>query len=219
MPSRVCSECPNLLAGKGPQAITCSEKCRSARSRRLARERRERGEAVDPAVAERQALTQRMADVVRDHATDEAKKQLAAEVGPVVRAAITDDTLRALRDLVAITPQAVEALKADLESDDPGLRHRAAALVVKYTMGHPAIVQPEAPDTGRPLVVEINAPRPEPAAPAEDPAIDSTATDEEGTCDMCGTPLPDGGVDGSDRCPACWERQQREVRERFGQRE
>lgn len=214
--ARICSEpgCGRLIGERGAQALTCSDACRSARSRRLRAENAARGEAPPPA----EDPVARMQDVVREHATDVARRQITAEVGPVVRAALTDDTLAAIRDLVALTPAAVAAIAEDLASEDAGIRQRAYTLLVKYTIGHPAVVQPEDAGGTAPIQIVIPTPRPEAPPVTVTPEAIVVGGEELRPCDMCHTPKPEADfVDGSDRCRECWEDQQRRVREQFAQ--
>lgn len=156
-----------------------------------------------------------MGEVVRERTKDVAHDVLERTLQPVVREAITEETFQAIADLVKLTPDAVRALKEDLLSEDQGIRHRAAALVVKYTIGHPAIVKADE-DPAPPIVhVEFGVPRP----PAADVEATATALPAPGsrTCDRCmGTKPEEEFVQDSTRCRACWEEQQREVEERFG---
>ena len=191
--SRVCSECGAPLTSKSPRARTCSTKCRTARARRI---RDERDTAKAATVRE----------LVERHVPDEARIALREELRPVVREAIDEDVLKAIQAMVGLTPQAVEVLANDLGSDDPVLRQRAATLVVKYTVGHPALVK-ATEDKGPGLQVYIGLPRPE---DVEAEAIDlptEDVEDETRVCDVCGNEKlwPDEFESMSNRCKACFE--------------
>lgn len=198
---RLCSECPNPLTGMGPLAKTCSPKCRSKRSRRLKRQLKEAGEAK--AMPEHQKeITER----VRGEMDDIAHKVIEEELRPVVRETITQDTLKAISDMVGLTPRAVAAIEDDLASEDPVIRQRAYTLVMKYTVGHNAIVQPEDKDTTQPLVVNFELPRPE--LPNRPDTIEAEAVEvpdtESRECDTCHQMKTDF-IAGSDRCTECFE--------------
>lgn len=204
--ARICSECPNPLIGKGPHAKTCSPKCRSARSRRLKRQQRERGEerAASPVAQE---LTARL----RGEQEDVLHKVIEEEVRPVVRESITEDTLRAIGDLVGLTPRAVAAIEDDLASEDATIRQRAYTLIMKYTVGHQAIVRPPDEDRTQAIVVNFDLPRPpkqveglqdQPEPEAVEDAV------EVRTCDTCGKDgTPDEFAANSTRCLDCYAKQ------------
>lgn len=197
MAERVCSECGKPLLDKAPTARTCSRRCRTQRHRRLARINRDidTSEAVESV----QAIVRRDGDAV-------VRRVLKQELEPVVREAIDESVLRAIDDLVALTPAAVAALRTDLESEDPVMRSRAAALVVKYTIGHPALVKPS-DEKHEQLIVNFNLPRPD--AVVEEELVTDAANDaveETRVCDLCGVEKESSEfVAGSDRCRTCFE--------------
>lgn len=196
---RVCSECGASLKGKAPSAKTCSVNCRSARSRR----RKGLNDDLEVQAAERT-----VAQIVQREGEDVVMRMLKQELQPVVREAITEEVMRAISNLVSLTPQAVVALAADLESDDAVLRQRAASLVVRYTIGHPALVKP-AEDEAQPFQVIFQLPRP--ADSGEAPAADQIEADAEvieetRICDTCGKEKAAAEfVGGSDRCQSCFD--------------
>lgn len=209
MASRICSECSTPLTGMGPQAKTCGPAHRSARSRRLKRLKKEAGEAQGHTPA-----AQEIAARVRGEVRDVLPKVIEEEVRPVVRESITEDTLRAIAQMVGLTSAAVAAIADDLGSDDATIRQRAYSLVMKYTVGHGAIVTPIEQDKTQPINVHFQLPRP--------PAIEGEATLEEEppepgeiaeatvvkTCDTCGK---EGTLDefaaASTRCKDCYAKQ------------
>ena len=206
--ARTCSECGGSLEGRGPKAITCSVKCRSARARRRA------GINEDSKAL---AAEQEVAAIVRREAPDVVTRIMKQELAPVVREAIDEDVIKAIGAMVGLTSQAVQVLERDIQGDDPVLAQRAAALVIKYTVGHPALVKPEADDYGK-LEVHFNLPRPDAAlggtAPVppniEDAAsIDDTHESQDPdtrVCDSCHIEKPVGEfVGGSDRCEQCFQ--------------
>jgi hypothetical protein len=194
--ARVCSECGGSLEGKAPQAKTCSVQCRQRRARRRKRVNDE-AEQAEQAVRE---------IVVREH-DHVVERVLQQELQPVVREAIDEDVIRAIDQMVKLTPAAVEALRLDLQSTDAVLRQRAAALVVKYTVGHPALVK-ATEDTAQPLQVIFNLPRPGDSTGTENTegeAIEDVI-EEDRVCDLCGEQKSATEfVAGSERCKTCFE--------------
>lgn len=221
---RTCSECGASLAGHGPLAVTCSNKCRQTRARRQRRDNKK--------ARELQASTNATAAEVRQMVRNEAQGAVATvlnqELAPIVREAIDDEILAAIDRLVNLTPQAVAVLAADLEStvtytdpkDPDGViempdatrRSRAAQLVMKYTVGHPALAPAPAGVSG--LVVNNYLPRPE-----DDGANESLVADAEEMrrCDVCGVDKPerDFVVPGSVRCTACHNELRQKALEKF----
>lgn len=201
MADRVCSECGASLAGKSPSAKTCSERCRATRSRRR------RGEV-------KQAVGRELTGPDDFGGTSAIQKAISQELVPIVRDAIDDQVVEAIGKLLALTPAAVKAVEEDLNSADAVLRQRAYSLVVKYTVGHPALVKPtsdEAPDFN----VYIGLPRPEDAA-VEATAIEDVV-EETKICDVCGQEkLASEFASNSDRCRACFELQKTKILAEFG---
>lgn len=205
--ARVCSECGGSLEGKAPSAKTCSERCRAKRARRRSAANREQLEAQE----------QQAQEVVKREAPTEIERELKRQLEPVVREAIDEDVIRAIQKLVALTPKAIDAIEADLESKDPVLRGRAAALAVKYTIGHPALVK-STDEKHEQLIVNFNLPRPDDAVrePSADAEADAEDIEEDRVCDVCGEQKPVAEfVAGSDRCRACFEQRRAEVLKEF----
>ncbi len=146
---------------------------------------------------------------VRHEQADVAHKVIEEEIRPVVRESITQDTLKAISDMVGLTPRAVAAIADDLASEDAVIRQRAYTLIMKYTVGHQAIVRPPEEDKSQPLTVHFELPRP--AAPESEPDLDPVEDEAQDLkeCDLChiNKPLPDF-VSGSDRCKECFDAQQ-----------
>lgn len=205
---RRCSECGEALTGKSAGAKTCSPKCRSARSRRLKKQKSEAGQAFRLPEHQRD-----LRDRVEGATPDVAHDVIQEELRPVVRESITADTLQAIAQMVALTPTAVAALQEDLTSEDSVIRQRAYTLLMKYTVGHRAIVQPPETDKSQPLQVNFNLPRPnsantEASVPGNSADIEATA-EELKTCDACGQEKSaDQFIAGSDRCSDCFSKQQ-----------
>lgn len=146
-----------------------------------------------------------MSERVRGEVKDAAHKVIEDELRPVVRETITEDTLRAIRDLVGLTPMAVAAIADDLASPDAVLRQKAYALLMKYTVGHGAIVTPAEQDKSQPLVVNFELPRPRDAESSGEPAVEAEVVGESRECDTCHQMKPDDQfIAGSDRCEDCF---------------
>jgi len=197
---RVCTECGKQLLTTNPRAKTCSQKCRNRRSRRLAAERRAQELAerqINPAV-----------DGVGTAAVAKADGDLLArvmqeELRPVVRENITQDTLRAIQRLVALTPLMVEAMGRDLQHPDPQIRQRAYTVGMRYTLGHSAIVTPPEEASRQTMTVIFDGmvrPGQEPAPELEAPPVDTAPR----ICNSCDETKPaDQFVEHSDRCKTC----------------
>src|ERR1700749_2407424 len=135
---RVCSECGADISTKPAKTLTCSSAHRQQRARRLRRRAREQKNLE----AQPEALNI-MSGVIRDRLKDSAHEAIKENLAPVIREALTEETLKAVQRLISLTPAAVAAIEEDLAGDDPVLRQRAYTLLVKYTVGHPAIVKPD----------------------------------------------------------------------------
>lgn len=205
---RTCTECGKHLETGNPKAKTCSSACRGKRSRREARERRRN--ATNPG-APHTAAGAALADILnpgRREITDVVKDVFREELRPVVREAITEETLRAIQGLVSITPRMVELIAQDMEDLDPQVRQRAYGLVAKYTLGHPAVVQPEQQDLRNQLTVVFDG-MPRPAridvdSDAIDAGTDAREHEANRRCNGCDLEKPATEfVGNSDRCHAC----------------
>ena len=198
---RVCSECSASIEHRALSAKTCGKSCRDKRARR----ERKAGIALATPVHER------VRTIVAGNADTVARQALAEELRPIIREAIDKSVLEAIDKMVRLTPAAVDELADELHSEDVTVRHRAAALVTKYTIGHPALVR--APEQDPPaLNVHFALPR-----PGDEPVIEAELADTEvGTrrCDMCGAEKAEGEfVGASDRCTECHEGMSERVRD------
>lgn len=203
--ARICSECGKSLDGKSPRALTCSTACRQKRARRLRASNVDAGALRD---------TESVRDLVRASGADAVQAVMKEELRPVVREAIDQDVLEAIGKMVRLTTQAVQVLADDLEGEDRVMRQRAAALVVKYTVGHPALVK--APDE-KPSNIEVHFSLPRPDGEAAVEVTEDGEVVETKICDDCGLEKAvDEFVAGSDRCAICFEEGKRKVREQFG---
>jgi DNA-directed RNA polymerase subunit RPC12/RpoP len=210
MAERTCSECSKSLANKSVRAITCSDRCQKARQRRLARAKeREENYVKDAGIT---------ADELRHSVRKGANGAIAAvlkdELAPVVREAIDEDVLRAIDQMVTLTPAAVAALQEDLVCEDRTLRQRAYQLLFRYTVGHPALVKPNDEMQGG-MVVNFNLPRPD-EAPAIEAEVPDDAEPVMRECDMCNELKPEAEfVAGSYRCATCSEEYKARVLAQF----
>lgn len=213
MAARMCSEwglrpeCKGSLEGMSPQALTCSVGCRQHRARRL------RKANIDSRALE---ATQGVRELVRAGGKDAVQEVLKQELAPLVRESIDDSVLAAIDRMVKLTPQAVDVLARDMEGEDRVMAQRAAALVVKYTIGHPALVRP--PEE-KPVNFEVHFGLPRPDDDGE-----VVRYDEEGevaaetkVCDACGQEKPVAEfADGSDRCESCFQGVRARLIKQFG---
>lgn len=132
-------------------------------------------------------------------------------LAPVVREALTEDVLQAIKTLVGLTPKAIQAIEADLSSENDFIRQGAYRLLARYTLGHPALV-PEM-DSDKQVVVVVNGiARPQaPTQPGEHLAtpepIEGVEVAETRVCDTCNEekPVPEF-VGTSHRCQDCFVR-------------
>lgn len=209
--ARTCSECGEPLSN--PRAKTCGSTCRAKRSRRLKRQKSDAGKqnAYPPHVKE-------LSQVVRNEAPDIAHSVIQEELRPVVREALTEDVLQAINRMVALTPAAIGALEQDLHSEDPQTRQRAYTLLIKYTVGHQAIVRPEEGEDSKQLIVHFNLPRPELGGVTQEDGEEVIAEAEEYRhCNMCDSDKPvTQFVANSDRCEDCHVQMKSKVKELLG---
>lgn len=210
---RRCSECGSSLAGKSASAKTCDEACRQKRSRRIKRANKQIREIQD----QQGAGADEIAAMVRRESPDVIKDVMKAQLAPVVREALTEDVLRAVQQMLGLTPRAVELLQLDLESEDATVRQRAYTLVTKYTIGHPALLKADDTDGTKQLVVHFNLPRPGTEDPVQDGTADPVQDGEPlQVCDICNAEKPaDEFVAGSSRCATCFEERRDAVLEMF----
>lgn len=119
------------------------------------------------------------------------------ELTPHVREAITEDTIKAIRSLVTLTPTLVESLGNDLLSSDPIARGRAQQLVARYTLG---FLDPEKEASSRPLVIQLGN-MPTPGEPIPEGEYDPNTVQQ---CDRCGeSKTLDHFEPGAMRCNEC----------------
>lgn len=180
------------------RTLSCSNACRLKRSRRI----RRANDQMEGFAEANNAGAAEIAAIVRREAPDVVTRVMKDQLEPIVREALTEDVLRAINELVGLTPRAVAALTEDLECQDATIRQRAYTLLIKYTVGHPAIIKAEDALSGQKLEVNFNLPRPEPDA--WEPVEDAAPVTQE--CDIChATKDVEEFVAGSTRCQSCFD--------------
>lgn len=195
---RKCSECDNLLP-PGSKAKTCSQSCRQKRSRRKSRQRVTAGHAN----AAKAKVPQEWKDVLEDVGHEVAKEELR----PVVREAMTEDSMQALQKMVGLLPGVVEQLQADVTDPDPVVRQKAHAMVLRYTLGHEKALPP---DEKQPAGVNVIFTMPRPGDhPDTMPELSDTVpadAEELRECDTCRQAKPASEFFGAAlRCNPCVE--------------
>lgn len=210
MAKRICSECSNRLERSTQK--TCSTACRSKRARRLKKQRLEASRKGGESNAHPEHLAT-LAAAVNKNAKQVAHETLKEEMKPIVREAITEDVLKSINDLVALTPKMVAAIEEDLNNeDDKYLRQKAYSLLARYTLGNSSVAPAPATAAPGPMQVVFQLPR-----PGDDGQPPITVEVEElRTCMECQATKPAGEfVANSERCQACHDALQEKVRARF----
>lgn len=140
---------------------------------------------------------------------------MADEIRPVVREAIDQDAIGAIKGMVGLAPAAILVLSELLKSSDEVTRSRAAQTIVKYTMGN-ALVTPPRADQGEKLVIINQLPDAPVRVDAESTSDDipelSTNDDELRRCDTCRLYKPlDQFPGGGPRCQQCLDERKESV--------
>lgn len=197
--ARTCSECGVSLQGYAPQAKTHNASCRQKRARRLRSLDRAAQRDAKQTYNAPAPLQEIMNAVNAETNSNLVKSVVREQLAPIVRDALTEDTLRAIQKLLSLTPQAVDALAEDLGSDDSVIRQRAYSLHLKYTVGHPALVKADDADGSKQIVVNFALDRPT----LTEAELEAEVT-EMRTCDLCDTEKPATEfVGSSERCMDC----------------
>lgn len=217
MAKRICSEygpnnpnCKRTL--DRPTQKTCSDACRNRRARRLKKQRLEASRKGGENNAHPEHLAT-LAAAVNKNAKQVAHETLKEEMKPIVREAITEDVLKSINDLVALTPKMVAAIEEDLNNeDDKYLRQKAYSLLARYTLGNSSVAPAPATAAPGPMQVVFQLPR-----PGDDGQPPITVEVEElRTCMECQATKPAGEfVANSERCQACHDAVHEKVRARF----
>lgn len=220
---RTCTECGEVFPTSRPDSKTCGSSCRAKRSRRLRNLSRQR---TEPASDAHRNLPHQaaIASAVRD-APDIAHEMLQQELAPIIREALTDEVLQSIHKLVGLTPAAVAQLGEDLHNENANIRQKAYSLLLRYTVGHPALIHPVEDESSKQLIVNFAMPRPaaEPAfqgmmgqpTEAEIPDVELVADDEDTReCDVCDGSFPVSQfIANSNRCSSCFQRLQDNVKD------
>jgi hypothetical protein len=204
---RTCLNCGKDIGHRGTRAKTCDATCRKALERKTQA-------AADIAAVVAEAPPSAHLGDAASIAKREVEAQVRDIVKPVVREALTEDVLGALQDLIRLTPAAVATLADHMDGDDPVLAQKAATTTLRYTVGHQALVTPQAA-TAPQLVVNFDLPRPAPGSSPDDP--DDEDSFETFECDVCHTVhLIAERVAGANRCVECHEKRKAAVLEQYG---
>jgi len=213
---RPCTECSTLLPWDSPSVRkTCSDKCRKQRTRRM-RKTRQRASAVASEARSYSPERKAIAKVVsRTAVKDVGHELMKEELRPIVKEALTDEVLAALNGLVALTADAVCALREDIQqSDNKELRQKAYSLLLRYTAGNASIAPKAVEEEAKAMQVMFAVPRP--GQDADEHDVPGEAV-ELRDCAECKQSKPaDEFVANSDRCTKCHEQFAAKVRERFG---
>jgi hypothetical protein len=196
---RQCSECENFLpADSSKTRKTCSAPCRQKRSRRITRQRKTAGAKGHDATR----IPQEWKDVLEDAGTEVVKEELR----PVVREAMTEDSMQALQRMVRLLPGVVDQLAKDITHPDDLVRQKAHTMILRYTLGHEKALPP---DDKQPAGVNVilAMPRPDTSESLSDTAPQepvSADAEELRLCDTCSESKPTSEFFGAAlRCDAC----------------
>lgn len=212
----LCTECGKLIIQKpkGGIRVTCSKNCRSKRSRRKQKEERDRQKAVKQAqlLSDHQAAVN---DVVQGRVPDVANGLIKEEMRPIIREAITDDVLGAIKTMVNLAPQAVAALALDMKDPKPAVRQKAYTLWFQYTVGQQGLHSPDKDGKSGDMTIVFDMPRPPANGHIEDAEIIEEAAR---VCENCGVSKPESDfIESSDRCKECQAALTDQIRQRLGE--
>lgn len=162
-----CEICGKPLTGK--QRRACSPTCRN-KLRSLAQTDRK----------------QLQAELTKHVVTEAVATEVTAQVGPVVREALTDDIMSHIQRFVHLVPQALDAIEKNLKAEDPDVRQKAATTLLRYTMGNPSVAPPPIEESKAPLKVEFMIPRADTAGPARGGGVRPMELSDETTYEPAG---------------------------------
>ena len=219
---RICTECGTPFNTTHKSAKTCKQGCRTKRS---VRRRTDPNEfSTDGGLA--MEIHEKAHNAAMDDIPEIARKAVAEVAGNAAREAMTVDVLESIRDMLGMMPVLNAALADALGAANPVMgrdgypvldedgnvlmvpdydrRLKAAALVMKYTVGQPGLApQVEAPEAAG-LIVNFGS------MPPVSQEIEGTAAEivelEAGQrqCDICAEVKPaDEFVGASSRCADC----------------
>jgi hypothetical protein len=208
---RKCAICDASLEGRHPAAKTCTRSCqmklarrnKAAENRRARKRKSEKRNGLQ-AIAEAVGGGQDTLSIAEEVLREELREHIS-------RAALTEDVVADIKSMVKFAPAAIQVLSMQLASEDETVAQRAANLILKYTMGNPSVAPAPTEQVRQPMQVLFALPDRGEAQPA----IEAEPV-ELRTCNDCGqSKAPDEFVGNSDRCKACFERLQLEVRTKF----
>lgn len=191
------------------------------------------------AAADRASLERQVAE---HEVTKAVQTEVAAEVGPVVREALTENIMSQIQRFVHLIPAALDAIEKNLVAEDPDVRQKAATTLLRYTMGNPSVAPPSLEVDKPAIQIQFGIPRSDTIGPArgggvrplseltgmvpigptpiidvESADLDDNSTCEHQVCMECGLEkCLDEFVGSSFRCKDCDARLQARVREQFG---
>jgi hypothetical protein len=219
-----CEICHKPLTGK--QRRVCSKECRA--------------KLITGAAADRRALARQVAE---HEVTQAVQTEVAEQVAPIVREALTEDILVQIQRFVHLIPAALDAVEKNLADEDADVRQKAATTLLRYTMGNPSVAPPSLEQTPAPLQIVFPIPRANSIGPARgggiqpllsatpasampaagmpvldvDPAQDDIDTCTKRTCMECSLDkCEDEFVGSSFRCKDCDRQLQERVMGEFG---
>lgn len=214
-PTRACEICGKDISHRGKAAKTCSDECRQVKHKLNKQAQKRRARAREAARrTEITATAEEVAGLADTVAADVLREELRAAIN---REALTDDVMHDIAQMMRFAPAAIGAAARLMTSTDPDVALKAATLVLKYTMGNPAVA-PKPEDPGQaPMQVYFNVPAAGDTTSRlpDQPALEAEV-EEERTCGDCHkTKGASEFVGGSDRCQDCFTKMQEEVAARF----
>lgn len=131
-----------------PTRKYCSDKCRAKFQRLVALEANPDGSRPTISDAKRQ-----MRALAFENLGDEVREVLRQEIREQISQHVKDNVLGAAEVMTQMLPEAMAAVKQDLESEDWMARSRAYALVMKYAM---AFAEADPKDQGNQNIVVVS---------------------------------------------------------------
>lgn len=155
-------------------------------------------------------------DVIQGRVPDVANGLIKEEMRPIVREAITDDVLGAIKTMVNLAPQAVAALALDMKDPKPAVRQKAYTLWFQYTVGQQGLHSPDKDGKSGDMTIVFDMPRPNTNGTSL--AIDGPPLEAARVCENCGVEKPESDfIESSDRCKECQATLTDQIRQRLGE--
>lgn len=182
-------------------------------------------------------------EVAKHEVTEAVREEVVAIAHEATQEAMSAELLAQIQRFVFLIPKALDAVTKNLDNEDPDIRQKAAALLLKYTMGNASIAPPSLEQQDQPLQITFAIPRANTVGPAKGggirplltessdtsvldvaPVIDVESTDlddqhtcEKRTCMECGLEkCVDEFVGQSFRCKHCDALLRARVEDEFG---